>query len=70
MDLKDPRVHRTCLLLAPTFTALNAGTELSRWDSGLGTSLTASSAALAVIATVLLLAVGLWDVWKDGAPPP
>jgi len=70
MDWKDPRVRRTCLLLAPTFTALNAGTELARWDSGSGTRLTAASAALAAIATVLFLAAGLWDLWKNGAPPP
>jgi hypothetical protein len=70
MDWKDPRVRRTCLLLAPTFTAVDAGMGLARWDSGSGTGLTAWSAALAAIATVLLLAVSLWDVWKNGAPPP
>ncbi len=70
MDWKDPRVRRTCLLLAPTFTALDAGMGLARWDSGLATRLTAWSAALAAIATVLLLSAGLWDLWKNGAPPP
>jgi hypothetical protein len=70
MDLKDPRVRRTCLLLAPTFTALDAGMGLARWDGGLATRLTAWSAALAVIATALLLTAGLWDLWKNGAPPP
>ncbi len=70
MDWKDPRVRRTCFLLAPTFTALNAGMGFARWDSGLATRLTALSAALAAIATILLLATGLWDLWKNGAPPP
>lgn len=70
MNLKDPRVRRTCFLFAPTFTAVNAGMGLARWDSGLGTRLTAVSAALAAIATVLFLAVGLWDLWKNNAPPP
>ncbi|MGO9771629.1 MAG: hypothetical protein ACLPSW_19185 [Roseiarcus sp.] len=70
MDWKDPRVRRTCLLLAPTFTALNAGMGLARWDSGLGTGLTAWSAALGMIATILFLTAGLWDLWKNGAPPP
>jgi len=70
MDLKDPRVRRTCLLLAPTACALNAGMGLARWDSGVGTGLTAWSAVLAAIATVLFLAAGLWDLWKSDAPPP
>ena len=69
MDWKDPRVRRTCLLLAPTFTAVDAGMGLARWDSGLGTGLTAWSAALAAIATILFLTAGLWDLWKNGAPP-
>ena len=70
MDWKDPRVRRTCLLLAPTFTALDAGMGLARWDGGSATRLTALSAALAAIATVLFLAAGLWDLWKNDAPPP
>jgi hypothetical protein len=43
---------------------------LARWDSGVGTGLTAWSAVLAAIATVLFLAAGLWDLWKSDAPPP
>ncbi len=70
MDLKDPRVRRTCLILAPTLTALNAGTVLERLDSGLGTRLTAWAAVLAVIATLLFLTAGIWDLWKNDAPPP
>jgi len=70
MNWKDPRVRRTCLLLALTFSAVNAGMGLSRWESGLGTGLTASSAVLAAVATVLFLAASLGDVWKDGAPRP
>jgi hypothetical protein len=69
MNWKDPRVRRTCLLLAPAFTAFDAGMGFARWDGGLGTRLTASSAALAAIATVLFLMAGLWDLWKNGAPP-
>jgi hypothetical protein len=68
MNWKDPRVRRTCLLLAPTFSAFDAGMGLARWDGGLGTRLAALSAALAAIATILLLMVGLWDLWKNGAP--
>jgi hypothetical protein len=70
VDWKDPRVRRTCFLLAPTFSAVDAGMGLARWDSGMATRLTASSAALAAIATVLLLTAGLWDLWRNDAPPP
>jgi hypothetical protein len=70
MGWKDPRVRRTCLLLAPTFSAVDAGMGLARWDSGLGTRLSASSAVLAALATILFLTAGLWDLWRNGAPPP
>jgi hypothetical protein len=70
MGWKDPRVRRTCLLLAPTISAVDAGMGLARWDSGLATRLTAASAVLAAIATILLLTAGLCDLWKNGAPPP
>jgi hypothetical protein len=70
MDWKDPRVRRTCVLLALTLSALNAGMGLSRWEIGLGTRLTAASAVLAAVAMVLFLAASLWDVWKDRAPRP
>ncbi len=69
MDWKDPRARRTCILLALTFSALNAGMGLARWEIGLGTGLGASSAVLAAIATVLFLLAILWDVWTADAPP-